>query len=83
MVSPSRYVQGREAMSQIGKHVALFGKNALVIGGKRGLEATRQGRETSFEKYGVNQIEEQFEGECSFAEIDRIADLAKENGCDI
>ncbi len=83
LVSPGRYVQGREAISQIGKHVALFGKNALVIGGARGLEATRAGRTESFEKYGVNQVEELFNGECSFAEIDRIAALAQEKGCDI
>ncbi|MEA1959893.1 MAG: hypothetical protein U9N81_01150 [Bacillota bacterium] len=36
MLAPSRYVQGRDAIEQIGRHVSLMGKKALVIGGKTG-----------------------------------------------
>ena len=83
MLAPGRYVQGQGAIFEIGRHVKKLGKKALVIGGKTGLEVTRDGREKSFEENGISQIEELFGGECSFQEIDRLTELAKQQQCDV
>ena len=83
MIAPGRYVQGQGAIWEIGRHVKKFGKNALVIGGRTGLEATRAGRQRSFEENGISEQEEIFGGECSYAEIERLTDLAIEKQCDV
>lgn len=83
LISPSRYVQGDGAIFEIGRHLRKLGKKALVIGGKRGLSVTREGREKSFGENGISQIEEQFNGECSNAEIERLTAIAVQNACDI
>lgn len=50
MLAPGRYVQGQGAIFEIGRHVKKLGKKALVIGGKTGLEVTRDGREKVLRK---------------------------------
>ena len=81
--APCRYVQGAGAIYEIGAHTALLGGRALVVGGKTGLAATREGRRKSFEDRRIFQIEEIFNGETSDAEIERLAALCKKNGCDV
>lgn len=83
LISPSRYVQGEGAIYEIGRHIKKLGKNALVIGGKTGLASTRAGREQSFAENDIKQMEELFQGECSSAEIERLANIALENKCDV
>lgn len=82
-ISPSRYVQGQGAVYEIGRHVKNLGKKALVVGGRTGLSSTRDGREKSFSEHGIAQIEEVFNGECSTAEIQRLAAIASAQQCDI
>lgn len=83
MISPSRYVQGEGAVFEIGRHLRKLGKKALVIGGQRGLQTTREGREKSLAENGLTQMEELFNGECNLAEIDRLTAIALQNQCDI
>lgn len=83
MISPGRYVQGQGAIFEIGRHVKMLGRKALVIGGQKGLESTREGRSKSFEENGLIQVEELFGGECSTAEINRLAAIASEQQCDV
>ncbi len=83
LISPSRYVQGEGAIFEIGRHIKKLGKKALVIGGPTGLAATRPGREQSLAENGISQMEELFGGECSTAEIERLANIAEQNQCDI
>jgi glycerol dehydrogenase len=55
----------------------------LVVGGKSGLAATRDGRNAGFSQYGLRQTEEAFRGEASDGEISRLATLGKDLGCDV
>lgn len=83
MIAPSRYVQGRNAMYELGDHLAALGcKKALVVGGKTGLANTKPGRDHSFKEKGIEQIEELFNGEATYKEIDRLKDIALKNNCD-
>ena len=83
IVAPSRYVQGRGAIYEIGEHVALLGKKVLVIGGKTGLQVTREGRGKSFGEKGIEQVEKVFHGECSDNEIHRLVEIGKKENCDV
>jgi glycerol dehydrogenase len=83
MIAPGRYVQGAGAMNEVGKHVALFGSKALVIGGKRGLGSVREAMKRSFSENGIEYLEELFGGECCDSEIDRITKLGREKDIDI
>lgn len=76
MIAPGRYVQGRGVIYEIGEHVSFLGDNVLVVGGKTGLAATREGRNKSFAEKGISQIEELFLGECSDNEINRLIEIA-------
>lgn len=84
MIAPGRYVQGAGAVREAGAHVALLGKKALVVGGKRGLESVRaKSMPESFAEHGIGYVEIPFGGECSRQEITRLTDLAKRNGTDV
>jgi len=81
--APGRYVQGAGAINEIGAHVGILGSRVLVVGGGTGLSATRTGREQSFARHGIRQIEEVFRGETSDREIDRLSALGRQAGCDV
>ena len=83
MIAPGRYVQGRGAINEIGDHIEFLGKTVLVVGGKTGLEATRNGRTESFATKHITQYEEVFNRECTFAEVDRLIAVAKHHKCDV
>ncbi len=83
LVAPGRYVQGRGAIYELGKHIKnMGGHKALVVGGRRGLAATRNAREKSFAQYGIEQIEELFCGESTQKELERLTKICVKNGCD-
>jgi glycerol dehydrogenase len=81
--APGRYVQGAGAIHELGAHIAPLGSSVLVVGGKTGLSATRDGRQISLRQQHIQQIEEVFNGETSDAETDRLVSLCRKNGCDV
>ena len=81
--APRRYIQGAGAIDTLGAHVKKLGGKVFVTGGRTGMLETRAGREKSFHSYGILQVEEPFYGETSDAEIERLARLARINGCDV
>jgi len=82
-IAPSKYVQGRGVINQIGQHISLLGDRVLVVGGKSGLAATRSGRTQSLSSQGIFQVEELFRGEVCDAEIERLVAIAKQNACNV
>jgi glycerol dehydrogenase len=83
LVAPGRYVQGVGACEEAGKQLALFGKKALVLGGKKSLGSVRDALKKSFAENGIEYLEELFGGECCDPEIERIVAVAKEKGADV
>lgn len=79
MRAPSRYVQGKDALLEIQRHVAALGNSYYVIGSKTALKTTREKIEKSFEGSNAKVIFEQFNGQCSMEEINRIRELIKKN----
>lgn len=78
MIAPGRYVQGSGAIHEIGSHIKNLGSKALVLGGKNGVGSVRKAVEASFAAAGLEVCFEQFGGECSKKEIDRIGAIIKE-----
>lgn len=83
LLAPGRYVQGAGAMNEIGSHAITMGSKALLVGGKRALSASAQPIQASLEESSVGCHVENFNGECSDQEINRLVEVAKSNGCDI
>jgi len=81
--SPAKYVQGRKAIYDLGALAKGLGsKKTLVLGGKRGLEATREGRGITFNENGIEQVELLFGGLATYAEYERVKTFAVDNECD-
>jgi len=81
--APGQYVQGSGALNEIGAYVAQFGRRVLVAGGRTGLLETRAARERGFAAHNIWQTEVPFNGETCDSEINRVAELAKRNNCDV
>ncbi len=82
-ISPSRYVQGAGEMDKIGGYTEKYGKKALCLICAGGIK--RQGKqiENSFADSSTEVIFEEFHGECSKNEINRLNDIVKEKSCDV
>ena len=83
LLAPSRYIQGGGAIDEIGTHAARMGTKALLTGGKSALSASGQAIQSSLEKENIGCYQEDFMGECSDKEINRLVDVAKSNGADL
>ena len=83
LLAPSRYIQGAGAINEIGTHAASMGTKALLTGGKSALSASGQAIQSSLEKQNLSCYQEDFMGECSDKEINRLVDVAKSNGADL
>lgn len=82
LLAPSRYVQGNGAINDIGIHAGRLGGNALLTGGKTALARCALAIQSSLSQQGIACHQENFNGECSAAEITRLVDVAKVHGVD-
>lgn len=78
MISPNRYIQGAGAIHDIGEQVKIFGDKGLVLGGKRALGTVTSAVKESFLKNNLTLRIEEFAGECSTQEIQRILAIVKQ-----
>lgn len=83
IISPSKYVQGANALASIGQYVKPLGQKALAIAddfvtGLVGTQVT-----ASFAEAEGQLLLEKFNGECSRAEIDRLLEIAKANASEV
>jgi glycerol dehydrogenase len=81
--SPARYVQGRGVTADVGTHVEPLGDTALLVADELVLDLVEDDVVSSLDEHGVTASSLTFGGECSTAEIDRIADVAAERGADV
>jgi glycerol dehydrogenase len=74
---PRKYIIGRGIINEIGTYAAMLGKKAVVLWGKRTKGAVGEAVLKSLKDTGIEVVEVAFNGECTKAEVNRIADLAK------
>lgn len=80
-IFPGRYVQGQDARKLLGKELERFGEEGFVVCGNYVAKNLLQ----DFEPYLRNGIKvsiEEFEGECSEEEIQRLLQLVRRNNPD-
>lgn len=83
MISPGKYVQGAGELKRLGNYVAALGRNALVLISASGQKRVGGMVGSSCTEAGISFTFDLFNGECSKAEIHRLLDIMKANGCDV
>lgn len=81
--SPSKYIQGPDELAKLGSYVEPLGAKALVIVTPSGKKRVGAKIEGGFAEAKAELLFEDFNGECSKSEVDRLVALARDNGCDI
>lgn len=82
-ISPSKYVQGAGELDRLGEYTKVYGKKALVIISAGGKKRFGERVEASLAAAGVGCAFDEFCGECSQAEIDRLVEVLKGAGSDV
>ena len=83
IISPSRYVQGKEELLRLSKHVEALGKNLFILGSESGLKRVEATIQKSFEGSSCKLHFEAFNRECSKNEIHRLQEKVRTNACDV
>ena len=83
IASPSRYVQGKGALLELGKHASKLGKHFLVLVSETGKKRVEAQVEQSMQGVDATLTYEFFNGESSKTEISRITKIVKEIGADV
>ena len=82
-ISPSKYVQGPGELAHLGSYVKAYGAHALVVISAGGLRRSGDAISASFAEAGVELTYDNFNGECSQAEIDRLVEVYRSAGTDV
>lgn len=83
MRAPSRYVQGKDALLDLKRHVESLGNTFYAIGSKSALKSTKAAIEKSFEGSDMSITFELFNGQCSMAEVNRVRDLIRKSNSNV
>lgn len=83
MISPSKYVQGENELSNLGEYVAAFGSKALLVSSTDDEGRVRAQLDTAVSRAAFTLTSAGFNLECSWAEIKRIKALADEQSADV
>ena len=81
--SPSKYIQGPDELAKLGGYVDPLGTKALVINTPSGVKRVGAKVEAGFADAKATPVYEDFNGECSENEVNRLVEVAKANGCDV
>ncbi|MCR4891869.1 MAG: glycerol dehydrogenase [Lachnospiraceae bacterium] len=82
-ISPAKYVQGPGEMDNLGTYSEKLGSKALCLISAGGLKRSGDQIKASFANVKTEIIFENFNGECSYKEIDRLVEIVKEKECDL
>lgn len=82
IISPSKYIQGKGELNNLGIHVNKLGKKSLILVSPSGLKRVENTVKNSFANTDTEIFFETFNGECSKNEINRIIQIFNEHNCD-
>lgn len=83
MRTPSRYVQGKNALLNIAEHVANLGNSFLIIASPTAMKITRGKVKESFKKTEATLMFELFNGQSSMTEINRLREIVRKNEIEV
>jgi glycerol dehydrogenase len=81
--SPGKYIQGYDELSRIKKHIAHLGSSFFIIASPGRLADLQETIRASFKDTDTPIVFEQFGGECSKQETERLRELVKARKCDV
>ncbi|BDG33105.1 glycerol dehydrogenase [Parageobacillus thermoglucosidasius] len=81
--SPTKYIQGRGELQNLGKYINSLGNSFLVIADQFVLNFTKETIKQSFSDQESTFTFETFRGECSKQEVNRLQTIAKEKQIDV
>jgi glycerol dehydrogenase len=81
-IFPSRYVQGADALDEIGSEIALLGRKALIIEDPF-VHTHLHGKIEASAGASAEFVTEVFSGECCDEEIERLQGIAREHKADV
>ena len=83
LICPRKYVQGRNALAEAGKHLKILGKKPLLLwdGTVKGIVADTVLASLAGE--GLEPVEVDFQGDCTRKEVDRIVAIIEDSAADI
>ncbi len=82
-ISPSKYLQGAGELDHLGEYTKVYGSKALTVISAGGLSRFGERVSASFDAAGVECVYDNFNGECSQSEIDRLVGIVKDCGADV
>ena len=82
IIAPSKYVQGKGEMKNIGTYAKDYGKKPLVLISQSGTKRFGESITQSLNSNGITPVYDCFNGECSKTEVNRLIEIYKSNGCD-
>src|SRR5690625_422884 len=82
-ISPKKYIQGAGVLAQLGEEVEKIGKAPLILSDETVWGITGDAVEKSFKASNISYSYEEFGGEASVTEIDRLTEVGKENNADV
>jgi glycerol dehydrogenase len=80
IIGPRRYVQGRGMLRRIGDYLSPFGNQVMVLADATVWDLLGDTVQHSLSGAGIGLVYERFGGECSAAEIDRVAEAIRAAG---
>lgn len=81
--SPGKYIQGQGVLKDLGKETGKLANKPLVISDEMVWSITEETITESFKNADIDFVYEEFNGEASEAEIDRLTESAKKNDADV
>lgn len=83
MLAPLRYVQGPDALLQLGDQLQILGlKNPLILASPSARKAVGETLSQGLESRGITYAFTEFTGECTRREIERVKNLCIDGGHD-
>ena len=83
LIAPRKYVQGKGVLKELGTHVAVLGKKPMVLWDSCVKKIVGETVIESLKAAGLEPFEEQFQGDSTHEEVERVAQIAKEKGADV
>lgn len=81
--SPSSYIQGQGVLKELGEQTKKIGASPLLLADEVVWEIVQETVEESFDETDISYTFEEFGGEASTEEFDRLADIGKDNDADV
>lgn len=81
--SPGKYIQGQGVLKDLGEETGKIAKKPLVISDEMVWSITEETITKSFKDADIDFVYEEFNGEASETEIDRLTETAKKNDADV